>query len=99
AALDEILARDLPSLDAAAASRVEEHFSMLGRQSEGWVAHGMALLDATERDHDSDACPFCLQGIGASPIIDAYRAYFSSAYETHVQGVADAAMAFRRTHG
>ena len=99
AALDELLARDLPSLDAAAASRVEEHLSTLGRQSEGWVAHGMALLEATERDHDSDACPFCLQGIGASPIIDAYRAYFSSAYATHVQGVGDAATAFRRTHG
>jgi wobble nucleotide-excising tRNase len=99
AALDELLARDLPSLDAAAAARVEEHFSMLGRQSERWVAHGMALLEATERDHDSDACPFCLQGIGASPIIDAYRAYFSSAYATHVQQIADAATAFRRNHG
>ena len=99
AALDELLGRGLPSLDAAAASRVDEHLSTLGRQSEGWVAHGMALLEATERDHDSDACPFCLQGIGASSIIDAYRAYFSTAYATHVQGIADAATAFRRTHG
>jgi wobble nucleotide-excising tRNase len=98
-ALDELLARDLPSLDTAAAARVEEHLSTLGGQSEGWVAHGMALLEATERDHDLDACPFCLQGIGASPIIDAYRAYFSSAYATHVQEIAGASTAFRRNHG
>ena len=99
AALDELLARGLPSLDTAAAVRVEEHLSTFGRQSEGWVAHGMALLEATERDHDLDACPFCPQDIGASPIIDAYRVYFSSAYATHVQEIADEATAFRRNHG
>lgn len=96
--IEELLAQDLPALDAAAAERVEAHVATLGGQAEGWVAEGMTLLAAAERDHDVDTCPFCAQDLAASPVIESYRTYFSDAYTTHTQGVTAARVAFQRAH-
>jgi len=96
--IEELLAGDLPALDATAAARVEEHVATLGGQAEGWVAEGMTLHAAAERDHDVDSCPFCAQDLAASPVIESYRTYFSEAYTTHTQDITAARVAFQRVH-
>ena len=97
-AIEGLLTRDLPSLDASAAARVEAHVASLGGGAERWVATGMTLLADAEENHDAETCPFCAQDLAASPVIDSYRAYFSDAYTTHTQEVADGRIAFQRTH-
>ena len=43
-------------------------------------------------------CPFCAQELNGSPVINHYRAYFSEAYATLKQNVADTLVAIGRTH-
>jgi len=105
AAVAAILARDLPSLDAKAASRVQAHFAALGKGGETWIADGIHRLSTGE---DSEHCPFCAQDLKGSPLIDHYRAYFSDAYialkddiareisETQKAHVGDVPAAFER---
>jgi wobble nucleotide-excising tRNase len=95
-ALDDVLARDLPALDADAAARVEAHLAVIGNRAEEWVAEGMGRLADSRQAHDIDTCPFCAQGLDGSPIIEHYRTYFSDAYKAHTQEVAAARTEFQR---
>jgi wobble nucleotide-excising tRNase len=90
-----LLRRDLPSLDAAAAQQVQHHFNALGRSGEEWVADGFRRLSAL----GSNACPFCIQDLGASQIIGHYREYFSQAYATLKTDIAAAISSFTQLHG
>lgn len=92
-----ILNNCLPDLDSAAAQRVQDHVDALGRDGETWLADGLRYADAFSHD-DADACPFCLQSLGASTIIGHYRAYFSEEYARLKSTIAAALANVNRTH-
>jgi wobble nucleotide-excising tRNase len=95
-AIDRILQRDLPALNAAAEVQVRDHVSRLGPGGEQWLADGMQRLP---REGVEDACPFCAQALTGSALIVHYRAYFSAAYRELKTAVAEALDRVRRTHG
>jgi wobble nucleotide-excising tRNase len=95
-AIDHILERDLPALDAAAETQVRDHVSRLGAGGEQWLADGMQRLS---REGIEDACPFCAQGLTGSALIVHFRSYFSAAYRELKTAVAEALDRVRRTHG
>ncbi|MFG0251374.1 MAG: AAA family ATPase, partial [Phycisphaerales bacterium JB038] len=86
------------SLDALAAARVQEHFEALGSGGEGWVGDGMERLLGAGPGPTESICPFCAQGLGASPLIAHYRAYFSDAYSDLKQMIAEALREVERAH-
>ena len=87
-ALEALLARGLPELDADAARMVSAHTATLGAQGEAWVAQGVRLLP--DGDLANAPCPFCQQELGGSPLVNHYRAYFSAAYNNHKAAIATA---------
>lgn len=66
-ALNGVLQRGLPELDAEAAARVQAHLRRLGAGGENWVAEGVPRIA-------DDTCPFCAQDLRASPVIAHYQA-------------------------
>lgn len=92
AAIDDLLARDLPGLDAAAAARVQEHMARLPAGSEAWVAEGM------RRVPENGECPFCGQDLGGSPVLAHYRAFFSDAYRTLKASITRLAQSIEQQH-
>lgn len=92
ASIEQVLEEALPELDSAAAGRVQAHLASIGQNAETWVAEGMERISRT-------ACPFCAQGLAASPVIDHYRAYFSDAYEALKHTVAESLAAVAKAHG
>ena len=93
-AIQETLAKDLPSLDKAAEARVLTHMRTLGEGGESWVADGMA-----NRMQDQDnVCPFCGQDITGLDLIDHYRAYFSAEYAQLKELVAEMVKDINRGH-
>jgi wobble nucleotide-excising tRNase len=95
-AIDRLLQRDLPELDATAVARVQAHLAGIGRNGETWVAEGMERMNQMPV---AGTCPFCAQDLLGSPVIGHYRAYFSAAYATLKRNVADTLAAIGRTHG
>jgi wobble nucleotide-excising tRNase len=84
-AISEALRQTLDSIDAAAAAHVQDHLRALGVGAEAWVRDGMSLI---RRPGTDNACPFCIQGLGGSPIINQYRAFFSQEYASLKERVA-----------
>jgi wobble nucleotide-excising tRNase len=99
AAIDRALTADLPSLDAAAAARVQAHLNELGSGGEGWVAEGMRRVGPQGTGSTAGTCPFCAQGLAASPVISHYRAYFSDAYADLKRAVSETLETINRAHG
>ncbi|MCH8853746.1 MAG: AAA family ATPase, partial [Planctomycetes bacterium] len=99
--IDGILRQDLPSLDAAAAERVQAHLDEFGDGGETWVADGMQRLASTETTGAASArtCPFCAQDLEGSPIINHYRTYFSEEYRNLKRRVSDALSELDQVHG
>lgn len=93
-AIGTLLARDLPSLDAAAATKVQAHVAQLGRGSESWIADGLDRLTRAP-----GMCPFCAQDVAGSDMIGHYRAYFSAEYAALKSAVATMLAGVGRTHG
>jgi wobble nucleotide-excising tRNase len=87
-----LLARGMPTLDAEAVRRVQEHFETIGETGEVWVAQGMSRI------HD-DACPFCAQSLNTPPLLGAYREYFSEAYGDLNREIAAYSQGAQRAHG
>lgn len=96
-ALDELLHRDLPGLEEAAAERVQAHIALLARGGERWIGEGL-----THADHAAAAgaaiCPFCAQDLAGSPVIGHYRAYFGDAYNDLKRDIANAIQTLTTTH-
>jgi len=95
AALNDLLQRDLPSLDTAAAEQVHGHLASIGQAGETWVADGFRRLPAGQ----GGPCPFCAQDLRGSELIAHYRAYFGDAYSTLKRSIAEAISSFVRLHG
>lgn len=98
AAIDEVLQRDLPSLEAAAIGRVQTHLKALGPGGEAWVADGMTRVPRVPAGAAPGPCPFCAQDLAGSPIIEHYRAYFSSEYADLKLKVTETLAAVNRAH-
>jgi wobble nucleotide-excising tRNase len=98
ATINSLLVRDLPNLDANAATQVQAHFGTLGDGAEGWVADGVRRIDPASRGHDHDVCPFCAQDLRSSRMIDHYRAYFSEGYANLKSAIRDQISRIQATH-
>lgn len=96
-AIDQLLRQDLGALDAAAAARVQAHLATLGPGGETWVAEGMRHIP--QAPAGEPICPFCAQGLGGSPVIQHYRAYFSDAYAALKLAVTESLATLNRMHG
>jgi wobble nucleotide-excising tRNase len=90
-ATEQLLARQLPDLQAAAARQVQQHISSLGDRGEAWLGSGMNRIR-------EDSCPFCAQNLGGSPLIAHYQAYFSEAYRDLKDEIDRALQQLQTTH-
>lgn len=93
-AIAELLARDLPTLQATALARIRDHFAVLGAGSEEWIS------DGSRRAHVAglNSCPYCGQTIGPDTIAADYDAYFGTEYRALVDEIDDAISAVNRQH-
>ena len=99
ATLTEVLALNLPDLEAAAAAQVREHLRSLGNGGEAWVNDGMTRVDSASGGKPHDTCPFCAQNLASSPIIQHYQAYFSRTYERLKSAIDEMVQGVNRQHG
>ena len=91
-AIDVVLARELPDLDAEAEARVRAHVEALGPDGEQWVGDGM------QRVAPEGPCPFCAQDLAGSTLLAHYRAYFSEGYDDLKRSVEELLATVRRAH-
>jgi len=98
-AIATILGEDLPSLDSAAAAKVQAHFAELGSGGEPWVSDGMRRIERKSDGQRSTHCPFCTQNLAGSPLINHYREYFSAAYADLKRRISEVIVGIDRTHG
>ncbi len=99
AVLNALLAKDLTTLDAAAAEQVQRHLAGLGANAEAWVASGIELIPGGAAQIQGKPCPFCASDLSGSAIIGHYRAYFSADYVGLKAEVAEAIDEVGRQHG
>lgn len=98
-AINALLARTLPDLEAEAAHRVQAHLVKLGGAGATWVSDGMQSIAAASTDVDHEICPFCAQDLANSPLLRHYRAYFSEAYDQLKRDVEQQVRELNSTHG
>ena len=89
--LESLLSIQLPDLETAAATRVQEHLARIGERGENWVGEGMGRIPGED-------CPFCGQRLRGSSLITHYQAYFSAAYRGLRTAIDDAIRSLRTTH-
>lgn len=97
--LGELLARDLPSLDSVTVARVHSHIAALGQEGEAWIGRGMELIPEASVGTDNEVCPFCAQDLAGSPLLAAYRSYFSEGYTALKADIGKALAEVEKTHG
>lgn len=97
--IEQVLQQDLPALDSAAAAFVQSHLAGLGEGAEPWVAEGMAQFLRGQATHQPETCPFCVQPLDGSSIINHYRSYFSEAYAQLKNSISANIPAIDRNHG
>lgn len=98
-AINALLARTLPDLEAEAADGVQAHLVKLGRAGSTWVSDGMQSIAGASAGLDHEICPFCAQDLANSPLLRHYRAYFSAGYDGLKRDVAQQIQALNNTHG
>jgi len=98
AAIEQILRRSLPDLDAAALSMVQKHLAEVGPRAENWISAGIRFTNEMEKRGQHD-CPFCAQNLAGSPILAHYRGFFSEAYNGLLRDIAAVLKQFEQAHG
>jgi len=98
-AINTLLARTLPDLEAAAAAHVQAHLAKLGPDASSWVDDGMQRVAGVSADQNNAICPFCAQDLAGSPLLRHYQAYFSAAYDRLKQDVAHYVQGVNTIHG
>jgi len=93
--IDTLLGQGLPELEAEALAGVQAHCKRLGEDGEGWIAAGMAKLDAL----NGEICPFCGQPAAGAPLIEQYRAYFHHGYRNLKREIENNIRDFTATFG
>ncbi len=99
AAIDALLARTLPDMEAVAAARVRAHLQHLGKGGEVWVAEGLPRISGVSEGRASEICPFCAQGLVGSSMIEHYQAYFSEAYGGLKAAIREMGQGIAAAHG
>jgi wobble nucleotide-excising tRNase len=94
-AIEDILSRDLPDLDAVAEAQVRAHVEALGADGEQWISDGMQHL---KPPIDEKPCPFCAQDLSGSNLIEHYRAYFSENYSALKRSITEMLTNVSREH-
>ncbi len=97
-ALKALLVRGIPTLEAAAVARVQEHFARLGHGGETWVSQGMKRIAPASEGEEAEICPFCSQDLRGSEMIPHYQAYFSEEYEVLKAAIAAAITGMNAAH-
>jgi len=89
-----VLAKQLTDIVADAEAKVRDQIAKheMGHQGETWLSQGVGYVK-------DDQCPFCGQGVRANDLIAAYRSYFSTAYRTLKQEVAQLSQRVNTTIG
>ncbi|MDN5536843.1 MAG: hypothetical protein L0H08_07660, partial [Comamonas sp.] len=98
-AINALLARTLPDLEATAAAGVQAHLAKLGREGATWVGDGMQRVAGASTGLDHESCPFCAQDLTGSSLLRHYQAYFSAAYDGLKHDVAQQIEVLNNTHG
>lgn len=96
-ALQALLGRSLPDLEAQAASRVQAHIARLGSGGENWIGEGLPRI--LQEADGSETCPFCAQSLSGSSLIEHYRAYFSEAYADLKAAIVAIGQEVNKSHG
>jgi wobble nucleotide-excising tRNase len=75
ASLVTILGKTLKDVSADAEKRLREHVAghKMHEQGEAWISQGLGYLT-------DETCPYCGQGVKGLPLIEAYKQFFSDAY-------------------
>ena len=98
-AINAVLARTLPDLEAAVAAGVQAHLAKLGRGGVTWVGEGMQSIAGVSANLNHEICPFCAQDLAGSPLLRHYQAYFSEVYNALKRNVAQQIQALNTIHG
>jgi len=98
-AIDTVLGRGLPDLEAEAGQRVRAHLTKLGRGGETWISEGMPRIEPVSTDKEAEICPFCAQDLEGSQLIEHYRVFFSQAYDDLKSAIRQTGISVRDTHG
>ena len=98
-AINALLARTLPELEAAAGAAVQAHLAKLGREGAAWVSDGMRSVASASAGLDHEICPFCAQDLAVSPLLRHYQAYFSAAYDELKRDIAQQLQTLNNIHG
>ncbi|HXT00333.1 MAG TPA: AAA family ATPase [Elusimicrobiota bacterium] len=99
-ALDTLLRRALPAVEAQAAAAVQAHLGTLGAGGEAWVADGLNRAHAhPPAEGAQPTCPYCAQDLRGSALVDHYRIYFGEAYHQLKDDVAAMLLEIGRVHG
>jgi wobble nucleotide-excising tRNase len=96
--LNQLLARDMAALDFAAAAQVQTHLAQIGTGGERWINDGVAILSRDEESWSQKDCPFCVQPLFGSAIINHYRSYFSAEYTELKNDLVGASRTATSTH-
>jgi len=97
-AINALLSRDLPDLQADAGTKVRAHLRRLGRGGETWVSEGMQKVAGASEGIGHDVCPFCAQPLDASTLIQHYQVYFSDSYESLQRTIIETGQDISTTH-
>ncbi len=82
-ALNNLLQKQLADISERAEKRIREHIERcMGTEGEYWLRTGLSYIK-------DDLCPFCGQPIGLNDLVQTYKAYFSDAYDSLKQEIAD----------
>ncbi len=76
--ITKILSKSLSDLDSRALSKIKEHLNKIGEGGENWIEQGMHRI--YEDQSKELICPFCVQNLKNSSLIELYKVYFSEAY-------------------
>ncbi len=93
-ALNTLLTKSLPDIEAASAEQINKHIASLGEGGESWVAAGMKVI----AENDLNNCPFCKQDLSGSDIIAHYQSIFSQEYLTLKEEISTSLSGLGRDH-
>lgn len=99
AAVDDVLVRALPDVQAETTARVRNHLRRLGKGGEAWVGEGISHIADASEGQESNACPFCGQDLASSPLIHHYEIYFSDAYNSLKSAITQTGKSIAADHG
>jgi wobble nucleotide-excising tRNase len=74
--LSEMLAKGLDGVSKDAEDKIRQHIAAhkMGTSGHSWISQGLPYVQ-------NETCPFCDQDVSKNALLQAYRSYFSAAYD------------------